>query len=67
MTNEQKELLKAMHLIKEHCKKHNSCEDCFCAEHYFDDLGKCPFEEVPMENWELHDLETKEEINSVFK
>lgn len=65
MTNEQKELLKAMHLIKQHCEKH-CCEDCFCAKHYFDNVGDCPFQDVPMEDWELHDLETKEEINSVF-
>lgn len=67
MTNEQKDLLKAMHLIKEHCEKCGDCINCFCAKHYFDDIGKCPFEDVPMDDWDLHDLETKEKINSVFK
>ena len=67
MTNEQKELLKAMHLIKQHYKECGSCENCFCAYHYFDDLGDCPFNEVPQEDWDLRDLETKEKIISVFK
>jgi hypothetical protein len=67
MTDKQNELLKAMHLIKQYCRDFNSCEHCFLAFHLNDDIGDCPFKEQPDIDWELHSLDTKEKINSVFK
>jgi hypothetical protein len=67
MTDKQKELLKTMHLIKKYCRECNSCDSCFLAFHFTDNLGECPFSEQPDIDWELHSLDTKEKINSVFK
>lgn len=63
MTNEQKDLLKAMHLIKNHCQNRD-CETCFLT----DDKSRfgCPFEDVPSESWNLKPLEEEENF-SVFK
>ena len=63
MTNEQKELLQAMHLIKNHCENHD-CKTCYLT----DDKSKfgCPFETVPAESWDLKSLDEEKDF-SVFK
>ena len=64
MTNEQRELLKAMHLIKNYCE---SCENCnTCCLTSDKSRHGCPFEIVPAEGWELQSLEEEKDF-SVFK
>jgi hypothetical protein len=65
MTNKQKELLKAMHLIKNHCASCESCETCWLICDRTRD--GCPFEEVPAKSWDLKPLEEEKEKDfSVF-
>ena len=40
MTNEQKEILKAMHSIQDYCENHN-CDECCLARD--DDFEYCPY------------------------
>lgn len=63
MTNEQKELLKAMHLIKNHCENHD-CDTCYLTDNK--SITGCPFEDAPSENWNLKALEEEKDF-SVFK
>lgn len=64
MTDEQKELLKAMHLIKNHCE---SCEGCdTCCLTYDKSREGCPFQDIPAQYWELKPLEEEKNF-SVFQ
>ena len=64
MTNEQKELLKAMHLIKNHCEKCCDCNECCLTKDK--SIEGCPFKNTPQYEWNLKPLD-KEEKFSVFK
>ena len=65
MTNEQKELLQAMHLIKNHCENHDDCETCCLTKG--NSIDDCPFKNVPQYDWKLKPLEEEEKDFSVFK
>lgn len=64
MTDEQKELLKAMHLIKDYCASCEDCDACWltCDKSRYG----CPFEQVPSKNWDLKPLEEEKDF-TVFK
>ena len=64
MTNEQNELLKTMHLIKDYCENHHCEECCFARDDNFD---YCPFKGTPCNDWDLKPLEENEGKFSVFK
>ena len=62
MTNEQKELLKAMHSIKNHCVNHDCDTCCLTSDNSRDG---CPFTEVPARDWNLEPIEEEKNF-SVF-
>ena len=68
MINENQELLKVMHLIKNYCSKQKKCDNCVLAIRYPNllNLCQCPFDKEPGCDWELQDI-NGEKIISVFK
>lgn len=63
MTDKQRELLKAMHLIKNYCE---SCENCgTCCLTYDNSRDGCPFQDIPSKHWDLKPLEEEKDF-SVF-
>ena len=63
MTDKQRDLLKAMHLIKDHCLSCVNCESCGLT--YDKSRDGCPFKDIPANKWDLKPLEEEKDF-SVF-
>lgn len=65
MTNEQRELLKAMHVIKDYCESCENCNTCCLTG----DGGRsgCPFDDIPSRNWKLKPLEEEKNFCVFYK
>ena len=66
MTEKQKELLKALHIIRKECKEHGTCVGCPLRGPTEKDSCKFHEDDNPYE-WDLKPLDEKEEFWTPFQ